>query len=357
MARNQADLSPELLSEVFSYFDTAAPSIFKLRLQPDLELTSSPIIDLKSISCVSWRWRQIVLRTLFKNVRILLKWDGGSGWALQIEVMLKFLRRSQLASIVESFTIAFTTTGDGRRFPIERLPSDSVDSLFRSTFETIDPSRLTIVAPPEILCFLVSCSLRNPAFDYYHMPHQILSLTRPRFMAAPYVADPKSTILSIRPWSNLLLSEGSFLRAYSVCGADPRPPSILPDLVSIHGKSKRFVLPFNIRDFCYIAIHPFSFHFQLLEKLLSRLRRLYIQLIPRNDLAPNQRQTAQVLDLVDERDSCYESVMRWALDPEKAKLHRYLREIECGDNDVEPAWAFHLQRYDNVIRTSKINVR
>lgn len=361
MARKQQeDLSPELLSEIFSYFDTAAPSLSKLRLQPDPELTSSPTVDLKSISCASWKWRQVVLRTLFKHVRIVLKWDEGSGWALQTEAMLRFLRKSEIASIVESFTMIFTTTEDGRHFPFRQLPPDSVDNLFRLTFKTIDVSRLTIVAPPETLGFLTSCSLYDPVFDHYHMPHQILSLTRHRSTDDPHITELKSNLFSIRPWSSVLLNEGSFLRAYSICGypSVTNPPSILQDLVSVHDRTKKFVLPFDVREFSYIAIFPFSFHFKLLENLLPRLRRLYIQLTPRSDVTSDSRQTAQaqILDMVQERNDCYESLMQWAQYP-KAKLHRYLCEIECGDGDIEPAWALLLARHSSFIRSSNITIQ
>lgn len=362
MARTQTDLSPELIREIMSYFDTAAPSLSKSRLQPDVDLTASPTIDLKSISCISWKWRLIVLRTLFKHVRIILKQDGVSGWTLQVEAMLRFLRKSEIASGVESFTMVFTTREDGRSLPNKRLPSDCVDNLFRSAFKTIDPSCLTVVAPPDTLCLLTSCSLHRPVFDHYHMPHHILSLTRSSFTDGPYTPEPKPSIFSIRPWSRILLNEGSFIRAYSICGfpfTDTDPPSILQDLVSINSRTNKFVLPFQVREFSYIAIFPFSFHFRLLGNLLSRLRKLNIQLIPRSDITPDPGQTAQaqILDMMQERDSCYECLMQWILNPETAPSHRYLCEVECRDGDIDPAWALHMERYIEAIRTSKISLK
>ena len=193
--------------------------------------------------------------------------------------MLRFLRKNEIASNVESLTLVFAITEGQRHFSIKQLPPGRADSLFRSLFETINPFRLTILAPPEILSALTSCSLDRPFFDHYHMPFQILSLTHPRSSHSAHIAEPNATLFSIRPWSGILLNEGSFLRAYSVCGfpfTGNIPPSILPDLVSVNRKTRACVLPSDIRDFSYIAIFPFSFHFVLLEKLLiSSAKTLY----------------------------------------------------------------------------------
>jgi hypothetical protein len=379
--KTAADLPAELLSKIFDYLETTAPSLSNLRLEPSLELINSPILDLKTISRVSWTWRSVVLRSLFKNSRILLRAEERPGsWILQIKALLRFLLKSEILSTVESFTLCFTKTPEGReRSNEEKLKADTPHSLLREIFEYIDPARLTILAPPEILAFLTSCPLQRPDYDHYHMPWHVLSLSlstppsKKPSLGYPAYTDPKPTPLTIRPWSAITLNEGSFLRAYSICGypyTRTLPPSILPSLVgispSLSGPSPttkvqcpKPQLPFTITSFSYISLFPFLPHFCLLEHLLPRLQRLYFHFIPRGDIAPDpwQRTHAQILDMKQERDSCYEAVIRWVVDPKKRWLQKFLTEVECGDGDMDQAWNLQLREHRDALENGKVSVR
>lgn len=82
MAEIQADslcaLPNELLIQIASHLDVEAPSIAKFAYEPSTELTSFGSSPLKVLSCVSWRWRKIVIPILFKHVRIPL--DQNPQW-------------------------------------------------------------------------------------------------------------------------------------------------------------------------------------------------------------------------------------------------------------------------------------
>ncbi|MCJ1433792.1 hypothetical protein MMC27_003157 [Xylographa pallens] len=349
-----AQFPPALLSKVFGFLDTQAPSLTRLQHQPVLDLTDSPTVNLKSISAVSLRWRQNVLQLLFKHIRVLLKWDGDFWWTLKVEAMLKFARRSGIAPTVRSLTIVFNSLDEERHFSKEKPPPGKIDQLWKSVFDIISPRRLTVVAPPEILSYMTSCSLSTPVLAHYHIPHQILSLALAPPTDLTRMSEAKPSLLSIRPWSSLLLNEGSFIRAYSICGypyIGTSPPSILTDLVGGSRKTNQFILPSSIQDFSYVAIFPFSFHFGNLRNLPPHLRRLFVKLIPSGDMLADPWQTAQanVLDLVQERNSCYEQLLSFVSKPEEAKLHRHLKMIECGDGDVEPAWGAEMARHHGAI--------
>lgn len=76
-----SDLPEELLVNVFEYLLSAAPSEVKLRHEPSLELTSSGRHTLKSASCVSKRWRRVVLPLLFQYTCLRLDITPRSHWS------------------------------------------------------------------------------------------------------------------------------------------------------------------------------------------------------------------------------------------------------------------------------------
>ncbi|MCJ1285494.1 hypothetical protein MMC26_004834 [Xylographa opegraphella] len=354
MVAQAAQLPRELLSEVFGFLDTPAPSLARLQQQPAPDLTDSPTVDLKSISAVSWSWRQIVLRLLFKHTRVLLKWDADSRWTSNIEAMLKFVERSVIASTIQSLTIIFNKSEEEKQLSEEKPPPGKIDQMWASVFDTISPQRLTVVASPRILSYMTSCSLSRPILAHYHISHQILSLVLAHPTELSQISAAKPSLLSIRPWSSLLLNEGSFIRAYSICGypyIGTNPPSILTDLVGGNRKTNKFILPSSIQDFSYIAIFPFSFHFGNLRNLPPQVRRLFVKLMPSGNVLADPWQTAQanVLDLVRERNSCYEQLLMLVSKPEEAKLHRHLKLIECGDGDTEPAWGAEVAKHHDDI--------
>jgi len=150
-----------------------------------------------------------------------------------------------------------------------------------------------------------------------------------------------STLFQIRPWSTLLLNEGSFLKAYSTYEFFlKQPPSILPDLVGAEAPPHKALISPTIRDMSYIGIFPMASHFSGLTKHCPRLDRLYVQLVPRNDILDNEEKIKQVdtNDLWMERNSCYALLMRELFHDPPTDNYQYLQIFESGDAADADAW-------------------
>ncbi|PVI02409.1 hypothetical protein DM02DRAFT_717381 [Periconia macrospinosa] len=67
-----------ILLQIAAHLDSPAPSVAKFAHEPSTNLTCSEKTPLKNLSCVSWRWRKIVLPILFRYSRIPL--DPNPQW-------------------------------------------------------------------------------------------------------------------------------------------------------------------------------------------------------------------------------------------------------------------------------------
>jgi hypothetical protein len=340
---------PELLYQIFRHLLLPAPSSSRLHAQPVTTLTTSGHAILKPITSVSRKWRWVGIRLLFSSARLRLGFDGHAvnrDWNEEIRGFLRFVNKSDLLTLIDSLTIIVSEDKE-----LERPSREDLTEGWRSLFDSINPRRLTIVAPPAMLGALIGCKVDLDWSSKFHMPHHILSLTQPHFTTSRIPQDPhppstvfyQSALLNFRPWSSLLLNEGSFVRAYCDLGF-PRyilpPPSILSALVGTTGFPHMALLPSTIRSMSYIAIFPFAAHFSELFRLFSRLQALYFQILPHNDILPDteQKALAAASDLFAERDRCYQLLLLEAMDPNLHSFHRWLTEIECGDARVDESW-------------------
>ncbi|CAG8953791.1 hypothetical protein HYFRA_00006683 [Hymenoscyphus fraxineus] len=150
-----------------------------------------------------------------------------------------------------------------------------------------------------------------------------------------------STIFDIRPWTKLLLNEGSFVRAYATYEFWTRKlPSILSDLLGAEEEThKPFISP-TIRDMSYIGIFPTERHFRSLAENLPRLDKLYVQLVPRNNILeiPSKMVQVELEDLWGERNSCYASLVRELFNSPPSKNYKHLQVFESGDAADRDAW-------------------
>ncbi|KXX76613.1 hypothetical protein MMYC01_208449 [Madurella mycetomatis] len=274
-------------------------------------------------------------------------------------------------------------------------------------FGLMDPLRFSIIASPQMLASLLSCMLflgDADSFSHRNLLH-ILSLSRdaksrgtragpsprdkPPARSAPGPAPAashacsscgrdrvrtRSTLFAIRPWTHLLLNEGSSIRVYRNYEFFlRRPPSILGALLGCEeAPNDTPLVPPTVHSLSYIAIFPLSSHFGTLVSALPRVDRLFVQLVPRNDvlLDPEEMRNVQASDLWMERNSCYGLVLRQLLsggsfgsdddddddddgddggdegaDSDQEADHdrlqhnwRYLREFESGDAADKEAW-------------------
>ncbi|KAK4039908.1 hypothetical protein C8A01DRAFT_16173, partial [Parachaetomium inaequale] len=218
--------------------------------------------------------------------------------------------------------------------------------LWRMLFSVMDPMRLSIIASPQTLARLLSCMVFVGDADFFSTEERlhILSLSRDSSSTgSPQPSEPKSSsqvaapashkcatereyiptaLLTIRPWTHLLLNENSSIRVYkSYHYFDRRPPSILSSLLGWEEAPHNVMMvPSTITTFSYIAIFPLATQFSMIVYRLPRIENLYLQLVPRNDILLDKTEMDHVnaSDLWLERNSCYELVMRNMLKPATA---------------------------------------
>lgn len=153
---SMAMLPNELLSQVLACLDIPRRSDAHLLNEPHFGLTESNIVDLKSASRVSKRWRQVVFPLLFKHSRFIVQdfKDYRPILDKEIEPFLNFARRASLHAMIESFTLVVTAEkvrGTGRD------PLDSFSPFWVTIFDVLDPSELIVVAPSTTLGSLAAC--------------------------------------------------------------------------------------------------------------------------------------------------------------------------------------------------------
>lgn len=405
-------LPTELLAHIFSYLDSPAPSDDRLHDQPDSAMLDAPQeTNLKSISCVSKRWRAVSLPVLFRHViwtvdryRLLVDMADSKD-PITMVPLLAFLRVNGLGRHVYSFTmlvgyrtvppppnIEFYAPAHLINPALTSLVESDEDRnwLWRALFDLMDPLRFTLIASPQALANLLSRIIfLNDADSFGSTPPlHILSLSRdpgapttlppPSPSRRPYYHPikrprPRSILPTLRPWTHLLLNENSSIPVYKTYEFFlRRPPSILGALLSNHGTVS--LIPPTLTSMSYVAIFPLATHFSWLVDRLPRLRRLFVQLTPRNDilLDPDEVRNVHAADLWMERNSCYTAVMQhmlqppaidgipddqWAaftggfggddgdgdsdsaldLEPE-GRNWRFLEEFESGDTSDKEAW-------------------
>lgn len=185
------------------------------------------------------------------------------------------------------------------------------------------------------------------------------SLIRPtkRIPCDLFSPPPSQSSHPYPPWTSLLLNEGSSTRVYKTYEYfHKRPPSMLGALLGVEEYPNDIpLLPATntIAEISYIGIFPLSTHFITLVQHLPPLERLYVQLVPRNNIL-NDRKEMEHLDMDDlwsERDRCYEAVVPKLFgdvaDPMGAMSEmgnwRSLKEFETGDTMDSDVWGMAIK--------------
>jgi hypothetical protein len=331
--------------------------------------------------------------------------------------LLAFLKAHELGSYVESIFIKVHGYG-GQHL------AEHGRQLWRRLFDAVNPLRLTVMASPAMLGQLVHGRV---AYGSFKVSWQILSVSRPtRDLPPPSESDTsaiesahavaalkhastttdaqsenhsaeephktstasplnelfdaptESFLLTVRPWTTLLLNEGSFIPAYATEHTHHHqiPSSLVPLFGAKGFHDTTSLIPSSIRDFSYIATFPFASHINSLILHLPPLDKLYVQLASRRDTAYGQswREAFQMRegdryghvdedDLLRERNMSYGLIMSTMLDRaaitaawaaheanmeggreyaailrERRNNWRHLKEFESGDTDDLEAW-------------------
>lgn len=283
-------LPNELLLNIFRFLDGPHPSASDSMLydEPSFDIIHSDVINLKTISEVSKRWREAVLPLLFKHLCLTIpktKSKDANKLAIEIKEFFDFILRHQLRNAVTTFTLVCYDHNFEEDY--KRDPNNIISIFWESVFAMIDPVELLIVAPVEALSFFTACPVNDEESWNFDCPCQYLRLERPPFArsledvvmaesssqnpdsvsrsstiptitgepstipdtpkqaadslvsmsnliptesptkASPRPVHTSSAILFNRPWSKLMLNEGSFIKAYSTYEFwERQPPSV-----------------------------------------------------------------------------------------------------------------------------------
>ncbi|EFQ31487.1 F-box domain-containing protein [Colletotrichum graminicola M1.001] len=379
-------LPNEILDQIFSHLDRPAPSDSKLHDQPSSFMLQNIFFDrdLKTTSLVCKRWRDAILPTLFRHVvwtfdRFELPLMEETGDPASAIDFLVFLRTNNLTNHVKSLSLFVEDAMGGisngtssatlmeTGFANKASYSEDYNWLWRTIFDHVDPIRFTIIASPRVLAQLLSRMLFLGDAWNFSMPQHVLSLSRKdRKMPAtrhkstatasssqsppPEASHQKRVpcdLFTIRPWQALLLNEGSSTRVYKTYEFYfKRPPSILGALLgSEEFPNDESMVPPSIRDLSYVGIFPLSSHFNTLVQNIPRLDRLFVQLVPRNDILQDADEMRNV-DLVDlwmERNTAYSMLFRELFDPDMDSPWLDLQVFESGDAADKEAWEMAVQ--------------
>lgn len=360
-------LPTEMLSHIFSFLDSPAPSDERLHDQPHAHMLKEPDLssqNLKNLSLVSKEWRATVLPLLFRNAiwyldqsdLSLVDLEQSSGPHSMIP-LLSFVRDNNLTSYVKTLTlvvvkstrvrstggggIEINRSGDSETSPDPFGPlnragrerdmvfNQDTNWLWNLIFDLLDPLRFTIIASPRTLASLLARMLfLGDAWSFYQS-HHVLSLSQsqtkvaspdkesevdatneeegqPTSHAPASAAQPSLSsssvplpakripcdLFTIRPWKALLLNEGSSTRVYKTYEYyHRRPPSMLGALLGAEEfPNDEPLIPSTIRDLSYVGIFPLSTHFNTLVQNLPRVDRLFVQLVPRNNLLKDKKE-------------------------------------------------------------------
>lgn len=234
----------ELLLHIFKLLDAPRASTSRLLDEPTFKLTHSAVLDLKSVSLVSRRWRKGILPKLFKHARVIVPKSNIPATNLQqmIRPFLDFVAGHSLTKAVSSFTLLV----EHKNIPYKLndvTQSRAIEEFWNTLFGAIDITDLLIVAPVEVLAILTSCHITILDSWVLDCPCHYLRLQRPSLNRRAAADDNKppeqnevenldngqevlatgtsdnappcpSSLFAVRPWTSLLLNEGSFIKAY-----------------------------------------------------------------------------------------------------------------------------------------------
>lgn len=400
------DFPPELLSDIFACLAQPAPSERALHEQPEAKILKiDPTTNgsyLKAVSRICKQWRAIVLPILFRNIIWRPQIHSFDGLILRPHFILEFLGNQNLAHHVQTFTLMVDFAAEEvEESELHRqIWPDDLCLLWTRLFSVIDPLRFTIMAPPCTLAAFMNRMLFLSDAWSFDTPYHILSLARSdrqvneRTMEAlsshssepsstpgssrehtgsirnhdddlerthldlrtslargtislprdQTSMPPTSTLFTIRPWTSVLLNEGSSIRAYHTYEYFLRqPPSMLSALLGTGEYPNNVaLLPPTITDFNYIAVFPLASHVQSLFADLPKIERLFIQLTPRpsNQVLQdkNAMRNIDMADLWMERNTAYSHLFAELTQVDPRGHWGSLKVFESGDAADQESW-------------------
>lgn len=423
-------LPDEIKSQILTYLMLPPPSWNWQKNTLDINLTRSPDLKdrpLKALTCVSKAWYRLVSPLLYSHLQIRLQTPAAQGETLlapriktitqnfkewlfrdvgyphDIRLPYRHVWQSEPTPKAATWTAALNkqlsslitfldspsncSAGDGVQsltiVATEELNDVNLDyirdemhcliataAFWDLLFEKLDPTRVTVLAPPSTLACLLSCSMNMmDAWAFPGMAMQLISVWRePRplevadccrssyesdydmLQPVELIVEPNeygrpafSSVLYIKSWTHLAVNEGSFLEAYSTYEYfHKNPPGILASV------GRAFRLEMDMWSVEYKAVFPFSNHIgSPLDRITykgnsSNVRRLHVKLAPDPDDRilddPAQVGKADIADCWREVETTYrfltDPALRGETDFAQPGSHRELEMFGFGDSSI-----------------------
>lgn len=269
------ELPNEILSRIITFVDTPSPFAASMFQKPVLEWPNNGSqaqlsevnprrSTLKSLSTLNRLLRSLTIPVLFKHAIL----DP-----VRLSDFLAFLGQNDLQQRVSSI-VAVVSGHYNHVHP----------AWWARLLNEVPATRLSILAAPHILAELTGVSSWSTDAWAFDIPHQILSFDQ-SLEATRHRIDYEDlpNFLNARPWTNMIVNEGSSVLAYTTYEYFfRRTPSLLSALSPSSSTSGDSMFA-NLTSFQYVAIFPFYNHVDEVLKCIqkmSRLQKLSIKLCP-----------------------------------------------------------------------------
>ncbi|QKX57006.1 uncharacterized protein TRUGW13939_04114 [Talaromyces rugulosus] len=249
------------------------PSYAQLNAPPSLDIARASASPLKNLVRVSSHYAELVRPLLFAHCRCNLARIGD---------FLSFVARFSLQQQITSIVVIALSSDDN---PDDVKGSD--DTWWCHLLREINPSRLTLLAPPTVIGQAVATNVMNGHNWAFDISFQTLCLEQDTQSAQD--TSPWPTLLHTRPWKSICFNESSSLKAYnhyeyfrhrvpSIFEAWGNSPRVLTQGTILQGGLA------NVTHFRYTAVFPFNNHIwtvlRAVRALMPSLKSLSAQLAP-----------------------------------------------------------------------------
>ncbi|KAL8994825.1 MAG: hypothetical protein Q9188_006957 [Gyalolechia gomerana] len=226
-------LPVEIVEQVVSLLAEEEPaSIREIRHEPSIELLDSDCKPLKNLSVVCRSLRSVVFLYLFQFIRlgfdVLLRETSKAETHLQgLHRLARFINKYNLADNVKGLTVFFPLHSE---IGLQNRP-DFVRTLVFFALKDVNPMSLTLIGSASLLGSLTFIHVADGYTWAYGKRIHVLNLKQPSHLARrgqPFDVDVSCSLLRLRPWTEMVLNEGSCIKVYSVYEYYSKvPPSIL----------------------------------------------------------------------------------------------------------------------------------
>ena len=284
------DLPNEIISSIFHCLQTPSPFLEANIQQPSPPTLGDGLNALKQASLLSRRLRKLALPYLFKHVLVNPS---------HLKRIFLFLASNNLDAHVSS-VVAYLPTPCSHYHP---------PWWFQILSQLPKLSTLSVIAPPHIFSEITETNTRSRDIWAFNMPYHILQLhcdVSKLEVTSGWLEEARSSgdhLLLARPWTSVLINEGSSLKAYTTweywLRSTPSPVYALND----PHRLKSFIS--NLRSFSLVSIFPIFGHVGKaldLVKQMHHLRVLFIKLIPEPDSTVLNDEIEEALGHLDVND-------------------------------------------------------